>query len=63
MKTYIQVAYLLPSRTTVERETTPLLSVKDNYPKLLLTLDLEVGNDFEGVQRLYLPDWLDNSNS
>jgi len=60
IKTYIQVAYLLPSRTTVERETTPLLSVKDNYPKLLLTLDREVGNDFEGVQRLYLPDWLND---
>ena len=47
----------------MERETTPLLSVKDNYPKLLLTLAREVGNDFEGVQRLYLPDWLNNSNS
>ena len=58
MKTYIQVAYLLPSRTTVERECAALLAVKDNYPKLLLTLDREMGNDYEGVRRLYLPDWL-----
>jgi hypothetical protein len=33
--------------------------VKDNYPKLLLTLDREVGDDYEGVRRLYLPDWLE----
>ncbi|MBU4201313.1 MAG: ATP-binding protein [Verrucomicrobia bacterium] len=58
-KTYIQVAYLLPSKVTVERESAPLLAVKDNYPKLLLTLDREVGDDYEGVRRLYLPDWLD----
>lgn len=58
-KMYIQVAYLLSSKTTVEREASPLLAVKDNYPKLLLTLDREVGDDYEGVRRLYLPDWLD----
>ena len=61
-KTYIQVAYLLPSKTTLEREAAPLLAVKDNYPKLLLTLDREVGNDYEGVRRLYLPDWLDDGD-
>jgi predicted AAA+ superfamily ATPase len=57
-KVYIQVAYVLPSKATVDRETRPLLAVKDNYPKLLLTLDREVGEDFEGIERLYLPDWL-----
>lgn len=58
-KMYIQVAYLLPAKTTLERETAALLAVKDNYPKLLLTLDREVGDDYEGVRRLYLPDWLE----
>ena len=57
-KLYIQVAYLLPTQATVQREAASLLAVKDNYPKLLLTLDRAVGDDFEGVQRLYLPDWL-----
>ena len=61
VKLYIQVAYLLPSKVTVERETAPLLSVKDNYPKLLLTLDREVGDDYEGVKRLYLPNWLNTT--
>lgn len=57
-KQYIQVAYLLPTRKTLEREVTPLLAIQDNYPKLLLTLDQTMGNDYEGVQRLYLPAWL-----
>jgi len=62
-KTYIQVAYLLPTKATVERETAPLLTIKDNYPKLLLTLDREVGDDYEGVRRLYLPDWLEEGEA
>jgi len=57
-KAYIQVAYLLPSKVTLERETKPLLAVKDNYPKYLLTLDRDIGEDYEGIERLYLPDWL-----
>jgi predicted AAA+ superfamily ATPase len=62
-KVYIQVAYLLPEKTTVERELAPLLAVKDNYPKLLLTLDREAGDDCEGVRRLYLPDWLTSQDT
>ena len=55
---YIQVSYLLQSEETLERETSPLLSVPDNYPKLLLTMDRAMGGDHLGVQRLYLPEWL-----
>jgi len=55
---YVQVAYLLADRRTVARETAPLLAVEDNYPKLLLTMDREAGNDIDGIRRLYLPDWL-----
>jgi uncharacterized protein len=60
---YIQVAYLLPTKKTLEREMAPLLAVQDNYPKLLLTLDQTMGNDYKGVQRLYLPDWLLSSET
>jgi len=55
---YLQVAYLLPTQNTLEREMAPLLAVQDNYPKCLLTLDQTMGDDYKGVQRLYLPDWL-----
>ncbi|MDR1855519.1 MAG: ATP-binding protein [Azoarcus sp.] len=57
-KLYVQVAYLLPTKETLERETSPLLAVRDNYPKLLLTLDREMGRDVAGIQRRYLPEWL-----
>ena len=59
LKIYIQVAYLLTTKATMEREVAPLLAVKDNYPKLLLTLDREGSDNYEGVQRLYLPDWME----
>lgn len=61
-KAYFQVAYLLPTKATVERETAPLLAVKDNYPKRLLTLDRELGDDYEGIRRHYLPDWLESGD-
>ena len=57
-KLYVQVAYLLASKSVVEREIAPLLDIRDNYPKLLLTLDRDLGNDVEGIRRLYIPDWL-----
>jgi predicted AAA+ superfamily ATPase len=36
---YIQVAYLLASEETIEREFGVLNEVKDNYPKYVLSLD------------------------
>jgi uncharacterized protein len=38
-KIYVQVAYLLSEKQTVEREFTPLVDVKDNYPKYVLSMD------------------------
>ncbi len=56
---YIQVAYLLGDEATREREFRPLRAVRDNHPKYVLSLDrLPPGNE-DGIQRLYLPDFLD----
>lgn len=38
-KIYIQVSYLLASEETVNREFRPLLKIKDNYPKYVLSMD------------------------
>lgn len=57
-KQYYQVSYLLLSKVTIEREVAPLLALSDNYPKMLLTLDRSLGDDIDGVQRIYLPEWL-----
>jgi predicted AAA+ superfamily ATPase len=36
---YYQVAYLLATKETREREFAPLLKIKDNYPKFVLSMD------------------------
>ena len=43
---------------TRERELTPLREIRDNYEKIVLTLDhLTVGN-YEGIQVINVLDWL-----
>ncbi|MET3730528.1 ATP-binding protein [Moheibacter stercoris] len=49
-KTYIQVALTLNEEKNIEREFGNLLKIKDNYPKLLITMDKFSGNTFEGVK-------------
>lgn len=49
-KIYIQIALTLNQEKTIEREFGNLLKIKDNYPKLLITMDRFSGNTFEGVK-------------
>jgi predicted AAA+ superfamily ATPase len=49
-KVYIQVAYLLESRETIERELKPFSLLDDAYPRYLLTLDPYQPSDLEGVR-------------
>ena len=57
-KLYVQVAYLLASADTIEREFKPLLAIPDAYPKLVLSMDTDWGSDYNGVRRLNLVEWL-----
>lgn len=57
-KAYIQVCYLLASDKTVEREFSVLLEVKDNYPKYVLSMDELWGDEYKGVQRINIVDFL-----
>lgn len=57
-KIYIQVAYLLATRETVEREFGPLQAVPDNYPKYVMSLDTAFGSDYEGIIRINIIDFL-----
>lgn len=54
---YIQVTYLLASRTTVEREFSVLDSVKDNYPKYVLSMDQDFPSR-NGIKQMYIPRFL-----
>lgn len=57
-KLYVQVAYLLASPETIEREFGVLRDIPDNYPKLVLSMDTTFGEDFDGIRRLNLVDFL-----
>jgi predicted AAA+ superfamily ATPase len=57
-KIYIQVAYLLATPETLEREFSVLLRINDNYPKYVLSMDTVFGNDVQGIQRINLVDFL-----
>jgi predicted AAA+ superfamily ATPase len=57
-KIYIQVAYLLATPETIEREFSVLLRINDNYPKYVLSMDTVFGNDVQGIQRINLIDFL-----
>ena len=59
-KIYIQVCYLLSTKETIEREFSNLLRIKDNYPKYVISMDTYFGNDYEGIKRLNLIDFLLN---
>ena len=54
---YVQVAYLMPTPETREREFGSLEAIGDQWPKLVLSLDRrDMGRN--GVRHRYLPDFL-----
>jgi predicted AAA+ superfamily ATPase len=56
-RSYYQVAYTAAETSTLERELRPLLALKDNYPKYLISTDL--GHDsYQGIQHINVADWL-----
>lgn len=57
-KIYLQVAYLLSTPETVQREAAPLRRVKDNYPKYIVSTDTHFGSDLEGIRRVNIVDFL-----
>jgi len=56
-KIYIQVAYLLASPETIEREFTPLLQVQDNFPKYVVSMD-ELNFSQKGIQHVSVKNFL-----
>lgn len=56
--TYFQVAYTTREKTTLERELAPLQEINDNYPKYILTMDIDPIADFDGIRKINVLDWL-----
>lgn len=55
---YVQVAATVRDEKTLERELRPLQKIQDNYPKCILTLDMDPIADYEGIRKINVLDYL-----
>ena len=56
--TYYQVTADMTAEETFEREMRPLRSIRDNYEKIVLTLDRFTLGNYDGIKVLNVLDWL-----
>jgi predicted AAA+ superfamily ATPase len=57
---YVQVSIELSKPETIEREFGNLLKIKDNYPKIVVTAERSFENTYEGIQHIYILNFLTN---
>jgi predicted AAA+ superfamily ATPase len=59
-KAYIQVSYLLSDQKVLEREFGNLLQIKDNYEKIVVSMDTIPFDNYEGIKHFQLREFLLN---
>lgn len=57
-KMYIQVTESMQSEDVRRRELSPLQKIRDNYEKLVLSLEPGLDSSYDGIRSLNLIDWL-----
>lgn len=57
-KKYIQVTESMQSEDVRKRELAPLQKIRDNYEKIILSLEPGLDSSYEGIKSLNLIDWL-----
>ena len=57
-KLYIQVTESMTNEDTRRRELAPLQKIKDNYEKIVLSLDTGMDTSYDGIKSLNLIYWL-----
>ena len=55
---YVQVTASMTDAAVFEREMAPLRAIRDNYPKIVLTLDRFTVSNYEGIEVINAVDWL-----
>ena len=55
---YYQVALTVRDENVLARELRALEKTKDHYPKTLLTLDMDLEADYNGITKINVIDWL-----
>ncbi|MDE7211669.1 MAG: ATP-binding protein [Lachnospiraceae bacterium] len=56
--TYFQVTADMTAQETFQREMRPLQEIRDNYEKIILTLDCLSAGNYEGIKVIHVLDWL-----
>ena len=59
---YYQVALTVRDEKVLERELRSLQKTGDHYPKTLLTLDMDLETDYDGIKKINIVDWLLKEN-
>ena len=57
-KLYIQVSDIVSDEGTFSREVSPLLQIRDAYPKMLLARTRRPEYQYEGIRVVDIADWL-----
>lgn len=57
-KKYIQVTESMLSEDVRSRELAPLRKIRDNYEKIVLSLDPGLDASYDGIKSINLIDWL-----
>jgi len=61
-KMYIQVTESLQGEEVRSRELAPLEKIRDNYEKIVLSMDIDSGTTYNGIKALNIVNWLLEQN-
>ena len=59
---YYQVALTTRDEKVLNRELKSLQNTNDHYPKYLITMDMDLETDYEGITKINVIDWLLNND-